>query len=283
MIALKKFWAHPRVIWVLALAAVILISKEITFSWENILRFFTYDILPWPMRRQGILDGSREVALAWKETLLWAWTILRADGLPSVFNTVILTQIALAATGLMTVAMIPLASMKLAGRATTRFTRLMLIVMRTTPEYMLAYLFLQMLGPSMLPAILAITLHNGAILTHLSRNNADLITTRPDAPAGRADRYFFEVLPRIYGQFLAFLFYRWEVMMRESAILGILGIYTLGFFIDSAMADHHLDTALLLIFITAGLNMGIDSLSQLIRRKMKLSTKLITTSEGTPL
>jgi hypothetical protein len=46
------------------------------------------------------------------------------------------------------------------------------------------------------------------------------------------DRYLYEVLPHIYGQFLAFLFYRWEIMMRESATLGILGIYTLGFFID---------------------------------------------------
>ena len=42
--------------------------------------------------------------------------------------------------------------------------------------------------------------------------------------AGRLNRYAHEVLQRVYGQFLAILFYRWEVMMRESAILGILGI-----------------------------------------------------------
>ena len=63
--------------------------------------------------------------------------------------------------------------------------------------------------------------------------------------------------------------------MRESAILGILGIYTLGFFIDSAIADHHLDKAIALILITAFLNMGIDSLSQVIRRRLKISTKLV--------
>ena len=32
-----------------------------------------------------------------------------------------------------------------------------------------------------------------------------------------------------------FLFYRWEIILRESAILGILGVYTLGFYVDSAM------------------------------------------------
>lgn len=66
--------------------------------------------------------------------------------------------------------------------------------------------------------------------------------------------------------------------MRESAILGILGIYTLGFFIDSAIADHQLDKAMVLLFITAVLNMGIDALSQQIRRRLKISTKLVTSS-----
>lgn len=49
--------------------------------------------------------------------------------------------------------------------------------------------------------------------------------------------------------------------MRESAILGILGITTLGFYVDSAIANDHLDVAFLLIMITALLNMLIDPLS----------------------
>jgi len=97
-----------------------------------------------------------------------------------------------------------------------------------------------------------------------------------DAPRRRVDRYLYEVLPRIYGQFLAFLFYRWEVMMRESAFLGLLGIPTLGFFVDSGMADQQLDKALVLILITAMLNMGIDTVSQIIRQRLKISVKLST-------
>ncbi len=128
----------------------------------------------------------------------------------------------------------------------------------------------------MLPAIFAIALHNGAILAYLSGQSTNLIELRLDAPRKKLNRYFFEVLPRIYGQFLAFLFYRWEVMMRESAILGILGIYTLGFFIDSAISDDKLDKAVLLIAITALLNMLIDTISQIVRRRLKVSTKLVT-------
>ena len=128
----------------------------------------------------------------------------------------------------------------------------------------------------MLPAVWAILLHNGAILGFLVSNNADLVSLRTDAPRRRIDRYLFEILPRVYGQFLAFLFYRWEVMMRESAILGILGIYTLGFYIDSAISDDQIDKAVLLILITVLLNMGIDTVSQFVRRRLKISTKLVT-------
>ena len=94
----------------------------------------------------------------------------------------------------------------------------------------------------------------------------------------RSNRYFYEILPKVYGQLLAFLFYRWEVMMRESAILGILGIYTLGFFIDSAFADHQLDKAMILTLITALLNMGIDGISRTVRRRLKISSKPVTSS-----
>ena len=92
------------------------------------------------------------------------------------------------------------------------------------------------------------------------------------AETGRVNLYFYEVLPRCYSQLLAFLFYRWEIIMRESAILGILGVTTLGFYIDSAISNEHLDTALLLIIITAMVNMFIDTLSQIIRSKLQISS-----------
>ncbi len=65
--------------------------------------------------------------------------------------------------------------------------------------------------------------------------------------------------------------------MRESAILGILGITTLGFYIDSAITQDHLDTALLLILVTALMNMGVDTLSQIIRTRLKISAHVTGT------
>jgi phosphonate transport system permease protein len=278
LIASIKYWARPRFIAIPVILAFLFLSKEIYFSIDNILRFFTYDIVPWPMRREGMLDGTRAIAFPLKEVGRWVVTIFRSEGLEGVWNTIILTQIVLAITGMLALAGFPFASRHFAGKLPRRMAHWILIVVRTTPEYILAYVCVQLWGPSMLPAIVAIALHNGAILSFLSSRNADLVRLRVDGAQKRTNRYFYEILPRIYGQFLAFLFYRWEVMMRESAILGILGIYTLGFFIDTAIADNQLDKAMVLIIITALLNMGIDTLSQVIRRRWKVSTRLLFSS-----
>jgi phosphonate transport system permease protein len=278
LIASIKYWARPRFILIPVLMAFLFLSKEIYFVLDNVLRFFTYDILPWPMRREGMLDGTRAIAYPWREVGAWAFSIFRQEGLEGVWNTVILTQIALALTGVLAIASFPLACAHFVGRLGRRLAHGVLIVVRTTPEYILAYVLLQLWGPSMLPAVFAIALHNGAILSYLTSQNADLVALQVDAPKKGGNRFLYELLPRVYGQFLAFLFYRWEVMMRESAILGILGIYSLGFFIDSAIADHQLDKAIFLIVLTALLNMGIDSISQVIRRRLKISTKLVTSS-----
>jgi phosphonate transport system permease protein len=123
----------------------------------------------------------------------------------------------------------------------------------------------------MLPAILALSLHNGAIIGHLIGRYTEKLGLRPDCPSG-VNLYAYEILPRVYPQFLAFLFYRWEVILRETAILGILGIHTLGFFVDSAFADIRFDRALLLILITALLNILVDALSRGIRSRLRLKT-----------
>ena len=126
-------------------------------------------------------------------------------------------------------------------------------------------------------AVLALALHNGAIIGFIMGQQTNELKLRIDTTKKSVELFGFEVLPRIYGSFLAFLFYRWEVIMRESAILGILGIHTLGFFIDSAIADIRLDKVVILLFFTALLNILVDYISRRVRKYLRLS-KGITNS-----
>ena len=267
LIATLRVWAKPKLLGLYLLVAPFLLSGASQIRLDNVLRFLTEDIVPAPLRDASLLDAG-----TWSGLADWLGMLLADQALPGIVATVLLTQIALVVTAFLALAFFPLISEKFFGRFGRTLGHVFLVVLRSTPEFILVYIFLQLWGPSMLPAIVALALHNGAIIGHLLGRYSDEIRLRPDSPAG-LNRYAFEIVPRMYGQFLAFLFYRWEVIMRETAILGVLGIATLGFYIDSAIADIRLDRAMLLIFITALLNIAIDSLSRLIRDRLRLSTR----------
>ncbi|MGH8501205.1 MAG: hypothetical protein ACREVE_01800 [Gammaproteobacteria bacterium] len=56
---------------------------------------------------------------------------------------------------------------------------------------------------------------------------------------------------------------------RETAIVGILGVQTLGFFVDNAMQALKFVQALILVI--GFLNLGIDAVSRAVRCSLRLS------------
>lgn len=270
LIASIHLWARASFLLPLLAAACWYTTWDLSFSLDNIIRFFSYDILPWPMRADGYYAGTQAVTFPVQETLAWLASVFTTEIIPGTWNTLLLTQIALVCTGVFALLTFPFASTAFYTRNTTWFMHGLLIICRTTPEYMIAYMFLMLWGPSMLPAIVALLLHNGAILSYLTARNVNLMPIPFDGPASRVDRFCYEVLPKCYGQFLAFLFYRWEIIMRESAILGILGVTTLGYYVDNAISNDHLDVATLIIVATALLTMAIDRFSNMLRKRLHI-------------
>ncbi|TFH85965.1 ABC transporter permease [Billgrantia azerbaijanica] len=264
LIATLRLWVRPRLLPFYLLAAPFLLGSGLPIMWSNVSRFFTQDIVPAPLRQGEGLTGLGT----------WLWELLTTQALPGIWHTLLLTQVALVITGALAMALFPLVSHHFTGRHFTGRVRgtlghVVLVVMRSTPEYLLAFILLQLWGPSMLPAVVALALHNGGIIAHLVGQRSNQLTLRQDAPRG-LDRYAYEIAPRVYGPFLALLFYRWEIIMRETAILGILGIATLGFYVDSAIQEIRFDRALVLILITAALNIGVDILARRLRARLRL-------------
>ncbi|MDN3518970.1 ABC transporter permease [Aquisalimonas lutea] len=259
LIATLRLWLRPRLLPLYLLAAPFLLGSGLPIVWSNVGRFFTEDIVPAPLQ-----DGA-----GWAGMGPWLHEVLINQALPGIWHTVVLTQIALVATGLLALLAFPLISRHFTGMLGGTLGHVLLVVFRSTPEYMLAFILLQMWGPSMLPAVVALAIHNGGIISHLIGHRSNEIELRRDASRGLS-RYAFEILPRVYGPFLAFLFYRWEIIMRETAILGMLGITTLGFYVDSAISEIRFDRAMVLILITALLNIGVDALARYLRRRLDL-------------
>ncbi len=268
LIATMRWWLRPRLIPVYLIASIyLLLPDAVAIDWVNVKRFFSEDIIPYPVRMAEDSFTAMQGLLVWLHDLFWTQAF---DG---IIQTLILTQIALVLSGMLALILFPLITSHFQGFVGQKLGHGFLVVLRSTPEYLLAYIFLQLWGPSMLPAVIALMLHNGAIIGHLCGRYANAIVL-PDNPVKGVNLFAWEIVPRIYPQFLAFLFYRWEIIFRETAILGMLGIYTLGFYVDSAFEEIRFDRAMVLIAITALINIGIDSLSRRIRRYLRLKTSV---------
>jgi phosphonate transport system permease protein len=266
LIGTRRLWARPWTVPLLAIASLFVLPEAIGngSTWSNIARFFGHDIIPVPLRSSSLWHGE-----TWAAFGSWAWRITVQQIGPGTIETLILAQIALVAAGALALLLYPIVSRRFLGQVGHYLGRAMLVVVRSTPEYMLAYLLLQLMGPSMLPAIIALSLHNGAIVGYLLGRQADQLALRVDAPKG-ANLYFYQTTPTLYGQFLAYLLYRWELILRESAIFGILGIKTLGYYVDAAISEFRIDTAALLLVGVAVLSMSVDAFSRSLRRRLRI-------------
>lgn len=144
------------------------------------------------------------------------------------------------------------------------------VLMRAIPEYIWAFLLLAVLGPVAWPAVLALAIHNGGILSRLS---AETIENLPPGPlqalghlgASRAQLSLFGVYPLARNRFLLYFFYRLESCVREATVLGMLGVLSLGYWIQDARSRQFYDEMLFFVALGAGIVLGTDAFSALMR------------------
>ncbi len=153
-------------------------------------------------------------------------------------------------------------------------TRAFLIFVRSIPEYVWAFLFLAMLGPTAWPAILALAIHNSGILGKLTAEVVENLDPGPVAAlrglgANRAQIAAAGIFPLVLPRFMLFFFYRWETCVREATVLGMLGIVSLGFWIVDARARNHYDEMVFFVLIGAAIVLVGDLVSALAREVVR--------------
>ncbi|WP_204266230.1 hypothetical protein, partial [Escherichia coli] len=89
---------------------------------------------PSPLRDGALLDPA-----TWAR--LWSWfrPILTGQIVPGTIQTLVLAQVALASTALGALVLFPLTARRFTGPLGRPLGRALLVVVRSTPEYMLAY------------------------------------------------------------------------------------------------------------------------------------------------
>ena len=152
--------------------------------------------------------------------------------------------------------------------------RFLAVLGRSGPEYLLAFLLLQIFGPTMWALILALAIHNSGILSRLGSEVIDNNESRAAevflaSGGGRGATFLGALLPEGFNRLVLFLFYRWETCIREATILGMLGVGSLGFLISEARVSFYYDELLVWIVLGAGLVFFGDLMSDLMRSRLR--------------
>ncbi|WP_076415469.1 ABC transporter permease [Shewanella sp. UCD-KL12] len=259
LIGTIHLWCRPKLLPLYLLVGLVTLPSIPNIDSMLLWRFITVDILP-PALQQ--LEHWQQFDLSViNQLLLWAEKLLFSQALPGMLITLLLAISALAMAHVIALVCSTLSYKNLTGRFVSRSSKFSLLLLRSVPEYIFAFIFMMLLGPSMLPAMLALALHNGALIAYLTVKQSDSLACSSHFNR-KLDGYCYEVLPQIYPNLMGLLFYRFEVILRETAILGMLGVATLGFYIDSSFSEIRFSSALFLMACTAMLNIVVDMVSR---------------------
>lgn len=248
------------------------------------LRRFLGELLPYPLQTA---DHDLGTALR----IAWAWTLeLLADrGIEAAATSLALSVAAIVLAGAGALAFALVAARTVAGpepflpephppgparrwawRLVTFVSRAALVLLRSLPEYVLAFLLLAIFGPGTWPLVLALAIHNLGILGKL---DAEVVENLDPAPmtalrglgAGRLQIAATALFPLSLPRLLLFFFYRWESCVREATVLGMLGVVSLGYWIVDSRARNHYDEMFFFVVLGAALVLLGDLVSAVAR------------------
>ena len=252
----------------------------------NVQRFAT-ELKPLPLQ-------GRE----WDWAIAWQWTreLLATKGWQAAVTTLAMSIAAIVLAGLgaavlalpaartfatpeayATDARAPSRASRAVWGACVWMTRALLIFLRAIPEYIWSFLLVAVVGANPWAAVFALALHNGGVLGKL---NAEVVENLEPSTlaalrglgARRRQIALAGILPAIAPRFLLFFFYRWETCVREATVLGMLGIVSLGFFIQDARARQHYDVMFALILAGAVIVLVGDLVSAAAREAVRRSS-----------
>jgi phosphonate transport system permease protein len=159
------------------------------------------------------------------------------------------------------------------GKIGSAIGKWILSAVRAFPDIILAILFVVAVGPNAFAGVLAIAIGSTGMLGKMFSEiiesiDMEVVQAMQANGANKIQILFYAVMPQIIPEFLSYAIYRFEVDIRASSILGIVGaggIGTMIFFASSNRDWNQMGTILLGIIIVVTV---IDFASAKIRRKI---------------
>lgn len=158
-----------------------------------------------------------------------------------------------------------------AGVVVRATTRAVLLVTRAIPPPVGAIVVLFVIRPGVWPGAIALGIYNLGVLGRLFAEvaeNADV--TARDAlvsqGARRTQAVAYATLPDVWGRFTALGLYRWEVAIRETVVVGVVGAGGLGRALDDELSAFAWGKVSGILLALVAITFAVDLTSGWIRR-----------------
>ncbi|HLR08995.1 MAG TPA: phosphonate ABC transporter, permease protein PhnE [Bacillota bacterium] len=144
---------------------------------------------------------------------------------------------------------------------------------RSFPELILAILFVAAIGPNAFAGVLAIAIHSTGMLGKLYSEvlesiDMQVVEAMEANGANKIQILFHGVLPQVIPEFLSYAIYRFEIDIRASSVLGIVGAGGIGTMIIFASMNRNWNEMGLILLAIIIVVTIIDTLSAKIRQKI---------------
>jgi phosphonate transport system permease protein len=152
--------------------------------------------------------------------------------------------------------------------------RTALLVLRAVPPPVWAFVCLFVLYPGVLPGAVALGVYNLGVLGRLMAESVENLDERPQAAlraigATRAGVLLYGALPAAFPRFVAFGLYRWEVVIRETVVVGVVGAGGLGLLLAQQLARFDYAGVTVTVAVLIALTLLVDLLSAAARRALR--------------
>lgn len=152
-------------------------------------------------------------------------------------------------------------------------TRFVMSVLRAVPDIVFALIFVTAVGLGPFPGVLAIMCHNTGVMSKLwseamEQSDQGPISALRTAGASRAQIALHAVMPAIVPQFVGLLLYRFDVNVRSSLVLGLVGAGGIGFLINQSISEFKFAEMMTYIIMVLILIVAVDVISGQVRERL---------------
>lgn len=159
-------------------------------------------------------------------------------------------------------------------RVSAAAARWVLLFTRSIPPPVWALLALYLFLPGPLPGALALAVYNFGILGRLCAEVVENLDRRPydqlvAAGAAPVSAFGYGILPLAGGRFVSYGLYRWEVAMRETVVVGVVGAGGLGRLLEDQRVAFDIPAMAGTILALIALTALVDQVSAAVRRTLR--------------